>query len=92
MTPFSWGKPAILLTHPLHPTAFELVWNQERSQHASAFLPGGPRAAVRGPHRGCRRPECLARAYWIVWLLAGLWATGALAIRATRRDGWTMWP
>ena len=42
--PIFLGEARHLLTHPLHPTAFELVWNQERSQHASAFLPGGPRA------------------------------------------------
>jgi len=27
---------------PLHPTAFEIVWNQEVPQRASTLLPGGP--------------------------------------------------
>jgi hypothetical protein len=34
-----------LLTDPLHPSAFEMVWSTERHLRASAFLPGGPLAA-----------------------------------------------
>jgi hypothetical protein len=33
-----------LLSSPLHPTAFELVWSTERRLRASEFLPGGPAA------------------------------------------------
>jgi 4-amino-4-deoxy-L-arabinose transferase-like glycosyltransferase len=31
-----------LLSDPLHPAAFELVWSSERRLRASEFLPGGP--------------------------------------------------
>jgi hypothetical protein len=31
-----------LLTDPLHPSGFELVWSTERHLRASRFLPGGP--------------------------------------------------
>jgi hypothetical protein len=34
-----------LLTHPLHPSAFEMVWASERRLRASEFLPGGPMVA-----------------------------------------------
>ncbi len=34
-----------VLTNPLHPSAFEMVWASERHLRASEFLPGGPVAA-----------------------------------------------
>ncbi len=34
-----------LLTDPIHPSAFEMVWGSDRRLRASAFLPGGPAIA-----------------------------------------------
>jgi len=80
--PIFLGEARHLLTDPLHPTAFELVWNQERSQHASAFLPGGPLAGyLLVPIAAVGAPEWVAHSYWDVWLLAGLWATSVIALR-----------
>lgn len=34
-----------LLTDPIHPSAFEMVWGSDRRLRGSAFLPGGPAIA-----------------------------------------------
>jgi len=40
--PFFLRKAEHAWHDPLHPTAFEIVWNQEVPQRASTLLPGGP--------------------------------------------------
>jgi hypothetical protein len=77
-----------VLTDPLHPSAFEIVWSNEHRLRASAFLPGGPAIAY------LLLP--LALADWQEWaghlLMLGYFTlTIAGTVVLARRLGLTPW-
>jgi hypothetical protein len=77
-----------VLSDPLHPSAFEMVWSSERRMRASEFLPGGPIVAyVLLP---------IALADWREWaahlLMLGYFAVAIVATaRLARRFGLSPW-
>jgi 4-amino-4-deoxy-L-arabinose transferase-like glycosyltransferase len=77
-----------LLAHPLHPTAFELVWSSERRLRASEFLPGGPVAAyLLVPLALAGGREWAGHLLMLVYFGIAIAATAALA----RRLGLSRW-
>ena len=71
-----------VLTNPLHPSAFQMVWASERHLRASEFLPGGPVAAyVLAPLVLARWQEWAAHLLMFVYLAIAIGATAALASR-----------
>jgi hypothetical protein len=77
-----------VLTDPLHPSAFELVWSSERRLRASAFLPGGPVAAyVLVPLALARWQEWAGHLLMFIYFAIAIVASVALA----RRLGLSPW-
>jgi hypothetical protein len=77
-----------LLTDPLHPSAFEMVWSTERHLRASAFLPGGPMAAyVLLPLALAGWQEWAGHLLMLVYFGVAIAGTAALA----RRLGLSPW-
>ena len=77
-----------VLTDPLHPSAFPLVWSSDRRLRASEFLPGGPVAAyVLVPLALARWREWAGHLLVFVYFAIAIVATVALA----RRLGLSPW-
>jgi hypothetical protein len=77
-----------VLTDPLHPSAFQIVWASERHLRASEFLPGGPVAAyVLVPLALARWQEWAGHLLMLIYLGIAIVATAALA----RRFGLSPW-
>jgi hypothetical protein len=77
-----------LLTDPLHPSAFQIVWASARHLRASEFLPGGPVAAyLLLPISLARWQEWAGHLLMFVYLAIAVVATAALA----RRFGLSPW-
>ena len=77
-----------VLTDPLHPSAFPLVWSSERRLRASEFLPGGPVAGyVLVPLALARWREWAGHLLVLVYFAIAILATVALA----RRLGLSPW-
>jgi dolichyl-phosphate-mannose-protein mannosyltransferase len=77
-----------VLTDPLHPSAFRMVWSSERRLRASEFLPGGPVAAyVLVPLALARWQEWAGHLLMFIYLAIAIVATVALA----RRLGLSPW-
>jgi len=77
-----------VLTNPLHPSAFEMVWASERRLRASEFLPGGPLAAyLLVPLALARWQEWGGHLLMLVYFGIAIAATAALA----RRFGLSPW-
>ena len=71
-----------VLVHPLHPSAFEMVWSSERHLRASEFLPGGPLAAyVLLPLALFGWEEWAGHLLMLVYFGIAILATAALARR-----------
>jgi hypothetical protein len=93
-TPFTIDDPLFLrqaqhaLVDPLHPQAFNIVWNFEVNRPASQILPGGvfvPYLLIPTALAGCR--EWVGHLTELVLLLAALFAT-ALACLRLGLDRW----
>jgi hypothetical protein len=68
-----------VLTDPLHPAAFSMVWTTERRLRASEFLPGGPVAAyVLVPAALAGWREWAGHLLTLVYLAIAIIATAAL--------------
>jgi hypothetical protein len=77
-----------VLTDPLHPSAFSMVWSSERRLRASEFLPGGPVAAyVLVPLALARWREWAGHLLVFVYFAIAIGATVTLA----RRLGLSSW-
>jgi hypothetical protein len=77
-----------VLTDPLHPSAFSMVWSSDRRLRASEFLPGGPVAAyVLVPIALARWREWAGHLLTFVYFAVAIVATVALA----RRLGLSPW-
>jgi hypothetical protein len=77
-----------VLTDPLHPAAFSMVWTTERRLRASEFLPGGPVAAyVLVPAALARWREWAGHLLTLVYFAIAIVATAALG----RRLGLSPW-
>jgi 4-amino-4-deoxy-L-arabinose transferase-like glycosyltransferase len=77
-----------LLTDPLHPSAFRMVWASARDLRASEFLPGGPLAAyVLVPLALAQWQEWAGHLLMFIYFATAIAATAALA----RRFGLSPW-
>ena len=71
-----------VLTNPLHPSAFQMVWASERHLRASEFLPGGPLAAyVLSPLAVAHWQEWAGHLLIFIYFAIAIVATAALALR-----------
>jgi hypothetical protein len=87
-TPFTIDDPLYLreaqhvLVDPLHPQAFNIVWNYEVSKPASQILPGGlfvPFLLIPTAMSGCK--EWVGHLTILLFLLAALYAASRAALR-----------
>jgi 4-amino-4-deoxy-L-arabinose transferase-like glycosyltransferase len=71
-----------VLTDPLHPSAFQMVWASERHLRASEFLPGGPVAAyVLSPLALVQWREWAGHLLMFIYFAIAITATASLASR-----------
>lgn len=79
------------LVDPLHPTAFRVVWGYA-DVPLSIAMPSGPVMAwLLLPAAALDGAEWAAHGMQLALLLLGVWATAALALRLTDRDGIARW-
>jgi hypothetical protein len=87
-TPFTIDDPLYLreaqhvLTDPLHPQAFKMVWNFENWRPVSEILPGGvfvPYVLVPTALAGCK--DWVGHVTELALLLAALWVSALAALR-----------
>jgi hypothetical protein len=87
-TPFTIDDPIYLreaqqvLTDPLHPQAFTMVWSSDLNLRASQILPGGvfvPYLLIPTALAGCK--EWVGHVTQLILLLLAVWATALAALR-----------